>query len=182
MRSPARRRARGRGRPGGAPRRSSRGGRRPPGRCARGRLRVSCCLLELGDGGASAATDGVAAAGSSVAGALIALVGAWSGHMGRGHLWARGRPAHGWAGVARGPSGRCARIESLRRGRSGYMEHRRAVARASIGHPRRPAAGDRSACARCTSCSRRDAGRSGPHRRAVRPWRRRPRARRPSPP
>ena len=41
-------------------------------------------LLELGDGGASATPDGVAAAGTSVAGALIW---AWSGHMGRGHLW-----------------------------------------------------------------------------------------------
>ena len=42
-------------------------------------------LLEFGDGGATA-SDGIAAAGTAVARA-IALVWAWSGHMGRGHLW-----------------------------------------------------------------------------------------------
>ena len=39
-------------------------------------------LLVFGDGGAAATADGIASAGTAVAGS-IALVWAWSGHMGR---------------------------------------------------------------------------------------------------
>ena len=67
-------------------------------------------LLEFGDGGAVAARLGTST-GSSVAGALIALVWAGSGHLVRGHLWCeggrdgcrpRGRGAPGRMGAERG--------------------------------------------------------------------------------
>ena len=45
-------------------------------------------LFVFGDGGATSASDGLASAGTAVAG-TVALVWAWSGHMGRGHLWER---------------------------------------------------------------------------------------------
>ena len=45
-------------------------------------------LFVFGDGGATSASDGIPSAGTAVSG-TVALVGAWSGHMGRGHLWER---------------------------------------------------------------------------------------------
>ncbi len=64
-------------------------------------------LLELADG-RDPGVHGGAASGSSVTGALVALVWAWSGHMGRSHLWARGRSR--WP-VGRGTESRAWRAD-----------------------------------------------------------------------
>ena len=45
-------------------------------------------LFVFGNGGAASASDGIPSARTAVSG-TVALVGAWSGHMGRGHLWER---------------------------------------------------------------------------------------------